>query len=42
METQGLLQAGAWNYLREEITVALEYRRCTLLNVQFEFDSTHD
>ena len=25
--SHGLLQAGAWNYLREEITVALEYRR---------------
>ena len=25
--TCGLLQAGAWNYLREEITVALENRR---------------
>ena len=32
----GLLQAGAWNYLREEITVALQYRRPVRTGLIFE------
>lgn len=36
MSTTGLLQAGAWNYLREEITVALECQRPVRLNVHIE------
>ena len=34
--TYGLLQAGAWNYLREEITVALECRRSVRTGRIFE------
>ncbi|KAK6007358.1 hypothetical protein QM012_004172 [Aureobasidium pullulans] len=34
MTRVGLLQAGAWNYLREEITVALECRRLVRLNIR--------
>jgi hypothetical protein len=33
MRTTGLLQAAAWNYLREEITVALECQRPVRLNM---------
>ena len=36
MSTTGLLQAGAWNYLREEITVALECQRPVRLNVHID------
>lgn len=42
MNVKGVLQAGAWNYLREEITVALECRRCTRINVRFGFDPSRD
>jgi hypothetical protein len=35
-EYHGLLQAGAWNYLREEITVALECRRSVRIGKIFE------
>lgn len=42
MNVKGLLQAGAWNYLREEITVALERRRCTRIDIHFSFDPKHD
>jgi hypothetical protein len=31
------LQAGAWNYLREEITVALECRRPVRISRDFEY-----
>lgn len=48
MTRTGLLQAGAWNYLREEITVALECRRSVRLNIHLDsrsvmsgFDSVH-
>jgi hypothetical protein len=36
MSTTGLLQAGVWNYLREEITVALECQRPVRLNIPFD------
>ena len=36
----GLLQAGAWNYLREEITVALQYRRPVRTGRIFESHET--
>lgn len=36
MSTTGLLQAGAWNYLREEITVALECQRPVRLNLHLD------
>jgi hypothetical protein len=39
MSTTGLLQAGAWNYLREEITVALECQRPVRLNIHFDVRS---
>jgi hypothetical protein len=39
MSITGLLQAGAWNYLREEITVALECRRPVRLNIHFDVRS---
>ncbi|KEQ58391.1 uncharacterized protein M437DRAFT_59491, partial [Aureobasidium melanogenum CBS 110374] len=48
MTRTGLLQAGAWNYLREEITVALECQRPVRLNIHLDarsvtsgFDSVH-
>jgi hypothetical protein len=34
----GLSQSGTWNYLREEITVALECRRPVRISTAFEFD----
>lgn len=40
MTKTGLLQAGAWNYLREEITVALECRRPVRLNIGLDIRST--
>lgn len=39
MNSSGLLQAGVWNYLREEITVALECRRPVRTSLQMEFDA---
>jgi hypothetical protein len=39
MTKTGLLQAGAWNYLREEITVALECRRPVRLNIHLDVRS---
>ncbi|THW99752.1 hypothetical protein D6D13_09947, partial [Aureobasidium pullulans] len=36
MTSAGLLQAGAWNYLREEITVALECRRPVRLTINLD------
>jgi hypothetical protein len=36
MGTTGLLQAAAWNYLREEITVALECQRPVRLNIHID------
>jgi hypothetical protein len=36
MRTAGLLQAAAWNYLREEITVALECQRPVRLNIHID------
>jgi hypothetical protein len=36
---RGLLQAGAWNYLREEITVALECRRPVRISRDFEYQA---
>jgi len=36
MSTAGLLQAGAWNYLREEITVALECQRPVRINLHID------
>jgi hypothetical protein len=42
MRTTGLLQAAAWNYLREEITVALECQRPVRLNIHIEIrDADH-
>lgn len=40
MTKTGLLQAGAWNYLREEITVALECQRSVRLNIHLDTRST--
>jgi hypothetical protein len=40
MSTTGLLQAGAWNCLREEITVALECQRPVRLNIHLDVRST--
>ncbi|KAH8802480.1 hypothetical protein F5884DRAFT_860843 [Xylogone sp. PMI_703] len=40
MNKNGLAQAGAWNYLREEITVALECQRPTRIGIDFDFDAT--
>ena len=42
MSIGGLAQAGAWNYLREEITVALECRRCTRISIYFDFDPSRE
>ncbi|RDL30161.1 uncharacterized protein BP5553_10439 [Venustampulla echinocandica] len=39
MNRTGLSQAGAWNYLREEITVALECQRTTRIGFDFNFDA---
>ncbi|CAD0089670.1 unnamed protein product [Aureobasidium mustum] len=39
MTKTGLLQAGAWNYLREEITVALECQRSVRLNIHLDIRS---
>ncbi|RQM07978.1 hypothetical protein DH86_00003601, partial [Scytalidium sp. 3C] len=39
MGVSGLAQAGAWNYLREEITVALECQRPTRIGIDFDFDA---
>lgn len=39
MNSTGLLQAGAWNYLREEITVALECRRPARIGFDFHLDA---
>jgi hypothetical protein len=39
---QSLPQAGAWNYLREEITVGLECRRQVRISTEFEFDPKKD
>jgi hypothetical protein len=36
---RGLLQAGAWNYLREEITVALECCRSVRISRDFEYQA---
>jgi hypothetical protein len=36
---RGLLQAGAWNYLREEITVVLECRRPVRISSSFEYQA---
>lgn len=36
MTSAGLLQAGAWNYLREEITVSLECRRPVRLTINLD------
>ncbi|RDW84382.1 hypothetical protein BP6252_01972 [Coleophoma cylindrospora] len=38
MSHSGLAQAGAWNYLREEITVALECNRPVRLGFEFHFN----
>ncbi|RFU32106.1 hypothetical protein B7463_g4227, partial [Scytalidium lignicola] len=40
MNKSGLAQAGAWNYLGEEITVALECQRPTRIGIDFDFDAT--
>lgn len=40
MSCVGLAQAGAWNYLREEITVALECQRTTRIGFDFNFNAT--
>ncbi|CAD0109406.1 unnamed protein product, partial [Aureobasidium uvarum] len=40
MTMTGLLQAGAWNYLREEITVALECQRPVRLNIHLDIPNT--
>lgn len=42
MNNSGLVQAGAWNYLREEITVALECRRPTRISIHLDFDPDLD
>ncbi|KAL3425378.1 hypothetical protein PVAG01_02169 [Phlyctema vagabunda] len=42
MATRGLFQAGAWNYLREEITVALECRRKVRISNSFNFQWRDD
>jgi Fungal specific transcription factor domain len=39
LATWGLLQAGAWNYLREEITVALECRRPVRITSDFTYQT---
>ena len=36
LETWGLVQAGFWNYLREDITVALEFRRPLHMKLDIE------
>ncbi len=38
MNIEGLSQAGIWNYLREEITVALECKRQARIGFDFDFD----
>lgn len=37
LTVRGLAQAGTWNYLREEITVALESRRLVRFSIGFHF-----
>lgn len=37
LKVRGLAQAGTWNYLREEITVALESRRLVRFSTRFHF-----
>jgi hypothetical protein len=37
LNLRGLLQSGTWNYLREEITMALELRRAVRIGTGFEF-----
>ncbi len=38
----GLLQAGVWNYLREEITVALECRRPVRISSDFQWPTNNN
>lgn len=42
MTTNGLSQAGFWNYLREEITVSLECQRVARIGIQCTFDYGDD
>jgi hypothetical protein len=37
LNMRGLSQSGTWNYLREEITMALELRRPVRMGTEFEF-----
>jgi hypothetical protein len=39
---RGLAQSGAWNYLREEITMALELRRPVRLGSEFDYSPSDD
>ena len=39
---RGLAQSGAWNYLREEITMALELRRAVRLGSEFDYSPSDD
>lgn len=42
LNLRGLPQSGAWNYLREEITIALELRRPVRIITGFEFVPSKD
>ena len=42
LNLRGLSQAGTWNYLREEITMALEIRRPVRISSRFEFLTNKD
>lgn len=37
LNIRGLSQAGTWNYIREEITVALQHRRTVRFSPEFKF-----
>lgn len=41
-ECKGPCTSRTWNYPCEEMTVALECRRCTRINIHFSFDPKHD
>jgi hypothetical protein len=42
LNMRGLAQSGTWNYLREEITMALELRRPVRMGTGFEFLPSRD
>jgi hypothetical protein len=41
-KVRGIAQSGAWNYLREEITMALELRRAVRLGSKFDYAAIDD